>query len=269
MKYAHTKRNGVLFVFLNIITVSFFSLYCLTLVAKDVNSFSKKKLPPYWVMWLLGFVTLGIVPIVYEATIAKRVAEKAEEVGVKCTTGFASFFNWTFFGSLIIVGPWIAFGKLYATLNRLLSVLNQKEERAEEEPKVEEEVVPEESADEILAAEGDEPSARLKKKACEPEEEQTPAPKPLPNEPAPRPAPAPSPRPVPAPAKPQETPIRFVAGKSAAPTTPWRVLVDRRTKTYKTFATQEEAIAFAKKLAASRGVGVKVAGSVAETPSED
>ena len=83
MKYPKTKRNGVLFVFLNIITLSIFSLFVLGKVRKEVNSFAKGKLAPYWAMWLLGFITLGLAPLIWCACLARRVNDKAEELGVK------------------------------------------------------------------------------------------------------------------------------------------------------------------------------------------
>ena len=264
MKYPKTKRNGVLFVLLNIITLSIYSLVVLSKVRKEVNSFTKGRLAPYWVMWLLGLITLGLAPTIYCASMARRIDEKAEELNLKSSTSFADFFNWEFFGSLILVGPFIAFAHLFSTLNRVeialngLEVAEDPEEKAETEGDTVNQSVGEEDGDE------QNPAPTVVDDADK-------APSGAPVDSAgrtavpPQPVNVPSGNPAPAP-RPGEARIRFVPGREAPTNSQWRVCVDKRTKKYRVFATQAEAIAFATKLAASRGVGVKVAGSVAEKP---
>ena len=271
MKYPKTKRNGVLFVFLNIITLSIFSLFVLGKVRKEVNSFAKGKLAPYWAMWLLGFITLGLAPLIWCACLARRVNDKAEELGVNSTTSFANFFNWAFFGDLIVVGPFIAFGFLFASLNRVEIALNELElaETPEHKAVVEGDTVNqsagEEDGDEQNPAPVVEEANKAPSQPAEDREEKTVSPEPQSRpQPQPRPVYAPS-QPAPA-SRPGEARIRFVPGRQAPANSQWRVCIDKKNKKYRVFATQAEAIAFATKLAASRGVGVKVAGSVAEKP---
>ncbi len=267
MKYPKTKRNGVLFVFLNIITLSIYSLVVLSKVRKEVNSFAKGRLAPYWVMWLLGLITLGIAPLVWCSVLARRIDEKASELDVNSSTSFANFFNWTFFGGLIVIGPFIAFAFLFNTLNRVETALNGLEVAEAPEQKAEGECGTlnqsegEEDGDEQNPIQAAEDADKAPSASAEGREKKTAAPEPRPQ---PQPVYAPS---ASSPAsRPGEARIRFVPGKQAPANSKWRVCVDKRNKKYRVFATQAEAIAFATKLAASRGVGVKVAGSVAEKP---
>ncbi|MCR5490789.1 MAG: DUF2188 domain-containing protein [Bacilli bacterium] len=126
MEYKNTKRSGVLFIFLNIVTATVFSWFSLPRIRREVNSFTEegKKSGPYFPMWLLGFLTLGVVPIAYSANLARKIDAKAKELGLASTTSFANLFNLTFFGSLFIFGPWIAYSRMFATLNRVETKLN-------------------------------------------------------------------------------------------------------------------------------------------------
>lgn len=143
MKFKHTKRNGVLFVFLSIITISIYSLVVLHHVRKEVASMAaeregEKKPANYIVMWILGWITLGIVPLIWYCKVADRVAKYAKEAEIESPrVDFEVMFNWTVFGCLIIVGPFIAWTKFFKLLNALEDKLNEtalKEEVVEEAP---------------------------------------------------------------------------------------------------------------------------------------
>ena len=141
MKYSRTKRSGVLFVFLNIITLTVFSWFSLSAIREEINSFldeDEKKAPHYFPMWLLGFLSFGVVPIAYEASLARKIDAKAKKLGLASSTSFANFFNLAFFGSLFVFGPWIAFSRMFKTLNRVETKLNDlSSEPVEEEAKSE------------------------------------------------------------------------------------------------------------------------------------
>ena len=170
---------------------------------------------------------------------------------------------------MIVIGPFIAFAFLFNTLNRVETALNglevaeAPEQKAEGESDTLNQSEGEEDGDEQNPAQAVEDTNKAPTASAEGREEKTVAPEPRP-QPQPQPVYAPSAS-SPAP-RPGEARIRFVPGKQAPANSKWRVCVDKRNKKYRVFATQAEAIAFATKLAASRGVGVKVAGSVAEKP---
>lgn len=153
MEYKNTKRSGVLFILLNIITLTVFSWFSIPRIRKEINSFVDEdhRSGFYFPKWVLGILTIGVAPIAYEAAMARKVDAKARELGLASSVSFASFFNLCFFGALFIVGPWIAWSKFFRTLNRVETKLNdlapakaepvspaaeEKEEEDEEDSKV-------------------------------------------------------------------------------------------------------------------------------------
>ena len=97
MKYKHVRRSGILFIFLSIITLSIWTLICLSMVNRDVNKFAKRKMCPYWIVWILSLVFLFIPTIIWMSTLSRRVEEAALELGITSPrTGFGKFFNWCF-----------------------------------------------------------------------------------------------------------------------------------------------------------------------------
>ncbi len=125
MEYKNTKRSGILFVLLSILTINIFCLVRINKVKKEVDYFSNSKSKPFWPIWLLGFLTFYIAPLIYIARLSSRIEEKAKELNIeKPTTSFGLTFNFAFFGILFIFGPFIAFHKFFATLNRVEAILN-------------------------------------------------------------------------------------------------------------------------------------------------
>lgn len=125
MEYKNTKRSGVLFVLLSIITLNIFCLVRINEVKKEVDYFTNSKSKPFWPIWILGYLTLFIAPLIYIARLSSRIETKAKELSIeKPRTSFGLTFNFAFFGIFFIVGPFIAFHKFFATLNRIEAILN-------------------------------------------------------------------------------------------------------------------------------------------------
>ena len=241
MKYKRVKRSGILFVFLSIITLRIYTLFYLHFVGKDVNTFAKKRLMPYPIVWILDWIFLGIPTLIYMSTLSRRVEEKAVELSVyDHRTGFGKFFNWCFFGSLIIVGPFIAYCSTFRTLNAVLKRLN-------------------------VAAPAVKPVAMSVESptAASPEKKDG---APIPDVIIVRPS---DPTPVPAQAKAEDIklieqmkpePAVIFEGCAPQATKKWRVRYASRKDAVMSFASQEEAINFAKDLAMKNGSSVRVKG---------
>lgn len=241
MKYQHVRRSGILFIFLSIITLSIWTLICLSMVNRDVNKFAKRKMCPYWIVWILSLVFLFIPTIIWMSTLSRRVEEAALELGITSPRiGFGKFFNWCFFGSLIIVGPFIAYCSTFRTLNAVLKRLN-------------------------VAAPAVKPVAMSVESptAASPEKKDG---APIPDVIIVRPS---DPTTVPAQAKAED--IKLIEQKKPEPTVifegcapqatkKWRVRYASRKDAVMSFASQEEAINFAKDLAMKNGSSVRVKG---------
>lgn len=125
MEYKNKKRSGVLFTLLSPITLNIYCLVVINQVRKEVDYFTNKKSKPFWPIWILGFITLGIAPLIYISLLSNRIEERATQLEIsRPRTSFASTFNFAFFGILLIIGPFIGFHKMFTTLNEVETVLS-------------------------------------------------------------------------------------------------------------------------------------------------
>lgn len=241
MKYKRVKRSGILFVFLSIITLRIYTLFYLHFVGKDVNTFAKKRLMPYPIVWILDWIFLGIPTLIYMSTLSRRVEEKAVELSVyDHRTGFGKFFNWCLFGSLLIVGPFVAYCSTFRTLNSVLAKLNALESEPKKEEKPEASAAKEGLAKEPSKAE-QQPSGLIVSVAPTPSQEVLLLESTRSEKPAP-----------------QEAVVLFEGKPAPSNTKKWRVRYANKADAVMTFSTQEEAIAYARSLASKNGSVVRV-----------
>lgn len=228
MKFKHLKRNGILFVLSNFITLGIVEAVVLYHVGQELNFMAAKhedkKSMNFVACWLIGWITLGIVPIVWYCRAADKVNKYANEIEIDSPkVNFEIMFNWSIFGFLIIVGPFIAWSKFFRRLNALEARLNEEalkadvieEPVAEAVPEVVEEVPVEEAAAEVPVEE-----------AAAPE---------------------------------QEEEIRIICKeKEGNPGRKWRVRYASSEKAVVEFNSKEEAIEYARYLASKRSHKVVV-----------
>ena len=139
MRYRHTKRSGFLFILLNIVTVSIFGAFSLNAVGKEIDSLyaeeeGYKKGKSFFLCYLLGFVTLGIVPLIWCARASDKVGKLAKQRGIeKPTTTYVSMVLGIIPFSLIIIGPFVSFIRFFGVLNRLERLANEEKDKEAEE----------------------------------------------------------------------------------------------------------------------------------------
>lgn len=136
MTYSHTKRSGVAFVFLGIITLGIYPIVVLSKVRKEVASLLDGKgvdpqIPFVW-GYLLGFLTLGIVPLIWICRMANKIQMAALEKRITSPRLSGSYMFWLgYIGTLFLAGPFLAFHRFFALLNKVESSANfEAEERA-------------------------------------------------------------------------------------------------------------------------------------------
>lgn len=244
-KFKHVRRSGVLFIILTPLTLLIYPWVVLAHVRKEVNSMTegrpefKKSIPCFWAFFL-GLFTLFIVPLVWLARLAKKIRRLSEEHEVsKPYVSPAWMVCWLIFGSLILIGPFLAYCRFFRNLNRLEKKLNEEADAPQEEPSLEE------PADEPIEGGADEFGAGGE---------------PAPEQPGEEPAPVPeleggAPEEEPAPELPHEPEVYETLPPEKRK---YRVRMEKGKKVYRYFETKEEAIAYAKGLARSRGVNVVV-----------
>jgi len=254
MKFTHTRRGVLSFFLLGLITLSVYDVVVLSAVGREINEIrgdEDRKSMPFWAVWLLGWPTLGIVPLIWACRVAGKIEDEEVAIGIeKPRTSFWSLFSWTVFGSFILVGPWIGWHRFFAALNRVETAINEGK---------------------------DLPDVKISMSSFDYEKPATP--EPAPSQPIVSSPQAPKGEPLSAgkmkpyayvaPEKPvPSAQIHLVPSSDPSPkeyrvASPktikkWQVRFADAAEAVKLFDTEEEAIAFAKTLAAKQGVSVRV-----------
>ena len=126
MQFKHTHRPGFLFGLIDFCTIGLFFLFYMPLggLQDELDYILGRKTQRYWVAYLLGIPTLFIYPLVWMSRIAEELKAKAIELGVEGPyTSWWHMFGWNTLGVLFL-GPGIATGRFFATLNRIEKVMN-------------------------------------------------------------------------------------------------------------------------------------------------
>lgn len=230
MKYRHCKRSSIAFILLGAITFGIYDIVVLSHVRKETNALTegsglKKQMPFFWA-YLLGFITCGIVPLVWLVHIINKIQVAAVERKITSPRITKPFFVlWLILGSEIIVGPFIAFHRFFKVLNAVERYDNEQQEatakmiEAKEEMKEQMETAPE----------AQEEAPQIK----EPERIENPYPS------------------LPSASSSELAPIKRSAPRSDTneKARPWRVKIGNSVKV---FSTREEAVAYAGRISAER-----------------
>ena len=126
MRFKHTHRPGFLLGLIDFCTVGLFFLFYMPLsgLQEELDDILGRKTLPYWKAYLLGIPTLFIYPLLWMARIAEELKAKAIEMEIEGPhTSWWNMFGWNTFGVLLL-GPGIATGQFFSTLNKIESKLN-------------------------------------------------------------------------------------------------------------------------------------------------
>ena len=145
MKRLYARRSGVLLTLLSLLTLTISSLFVYAHVEKEVASFSQKKRVSYFLCWLLGLLSLGLVPLLWQCRRMDEIQKEAKRLSLAVKGSYERIFNWKFFASLILVGPFIANHLFFASLNQVQARRSVPSLEQEEAPAQEKMAEPEES----------------------------------------------------------------------------------------------------------------------------
>ena len=121
-------RNWIIALLLTIITFGIYGLYLVYVMARDTNTacsnVDHQTTMGLLVYILLDIITSGIFSIIWTVLIILRWENFAKLAGEKpkCTVG--SFLLWSIVGSLIIIGPIVAFAKYINGFNQCCALYN-------------------------------------------------------------------------------------------------------------------------------------------------
>ena len=126
MRFKHTHRPGFWLGFIDFFTAGLFFLFYMPLggLQDELDEILGHRTQRYWVAYLIGIPTLFIYPLVWMANIAEELKSIASEMGIEGPhTSWWHMFGWNTFG-LLLMGPAVATGRFFRTLNRIESKLN-------------------------------------------------------------------------------------------------------------------------------------------------
>lgn len=125
-----TNRSMWKLVILSILTLGFYSIFFFIPLSGDLDEVDPKrergKTMNYIVAYILSFFTCSIVIAVWHYYIAGRVEEALQRRSIDYDFGTGEFWKWYFFGSFILVGPFVYFHKLCRAMNLLCESYNEK-----------------------------------------------------------------------------------------------------------------------------------------------
>ena len=124
-----TNRGLLKFILLSIITFGIYGIAVMEDVSMDINILAgrqdgKRTMSYCLVAFLFAPLTLGIVPLVWSHRLCARIRESLERRGIDYRFGPGTFWGWGFFGTLILVGPFIYTHKLLKAMNQLAEHYN-------------------------------------------------------------------------------------------------------------------------------------------------
>lgn len=124
MKKLSTNRGLLKYIFLSAITFGIYGIVLMSCISTDINTIAskydnKKTMHYCLLMFIFSWLTLGIAPIVWFHRISARIGDELARRGIAYGFGAGSFWGWGILGSVIVVGPFIYYYKLFKSMNLL------------------------------------------------------------------------------------------------------------------------------------------------------
>lgn len=124
-----TNRGLIKFILLSLITFGIYALVVMSCISTDINVIAskydgKKTMHYCLVVFVFSWLTLGIVPLVWFHRISARIGAELNRRGIDFTFGAGTYWGWNILGSLIVVGPFIYYHKLFKSMNLLAKDYN-------------------------------------------------------------------------------------------------------------------------------------------------
>lgn len=119
-----TNRGLLKFVLLSLITFGIYGIVAMSSVSTDINviasRYDGKRTMHYCLLFfVISWLTLGIGVLVWYHRLSARVGNELTRRAIGYRFGAGTFWGWGFFGTLIVVGPFIYCYKLFKSMNLL------------------------------------------------------------------------------------------------------------------------------------------------------
>ena len=126
-----TNKGLAKYIFLSIITLGIYGLVVMSSVSNDINivasRYDGKRTMHFCLLYfLVAPITLGIAAIVWFHKISNRIGNELKRRNIAYSFSCADYWLWNVLGSLIIVGPFIYYHKLFKATNLMCADYNTK-----------------------------------------------------------------------------------------------------------------------------------------------
>ena len=124
-----TNKGLVKYILLSLITFGIYPLVIMSSISSDINliasRYDGKKTMHYCLLFFVfSWLTFGIAPIVWIHRLSNRIGNELSRRGIDYKFGAGTFWGWGVLGSLIFVGPFIYYHKLFKSMNLLCENYN-------------------------------------------------------------------------------------------------------------------------------------------------
>ena len=125
-----TDRNVWKYIILNTLTLGVYGIFFFMPLSFDIDKVAPKKdrtktMNFLWA-YVLALFTMSIVLLVWHYHIAERIEEALSKRGIVYEFGTGTFWSWYFFGSFILIGPYVYIYKLCKAMNLLCEDYNKR-----------------------------------------------------------------------------------------------------------------------------------------------
>lgn len=125
----NTNRSLLKFLLLGALTLGIYPLVIMSGISTDINTIASrhdgKKTMHYCLMFfLVSWLTFGIGSLVWCHRLCTRIGDELRRRGIYYDFGAGTYWGWGFFGSLIVVGPFVYVHKLLKAMNLLCEDYN-------------------------------------------------------------------------------------------------------------------------------------------------
>ena len=127
-----TDRGLLKFLLLSIITFGIYGLVVMSHISDEINLIAsprdgKHTMHYLWIFFILGPITCGIAFLVWNHRICNRIGDELASRSIPYSFSSSTFWGWGFFGSLIVVGPFIFIHKMLKAMNQINADYNAKQ----------------------------------------------------------------------------------------------------------------------------------------------
>jgi hypothetical protein len=122
------KRGLVSYILLSMITGGIYGWWRIHVLARDMNLMCEgdgKKTRGFLAFLFFGLITLGIYDLVWLYMAGDRLRDNAKRYNLEFKEGGGAILLWLLLGSLIIVGPFIAWHIIFKNTNALADEYNK------------------------------------------------------------------------------------------------------------------------------------------------